>query len=101
MIHANRVPLLKKSFNRSSISLRVLLSERISTAKSGAPGKKRRVERLNPSAFKRARLTKEISGARTFKLFMRKPVLESQTAPRRLASAKARRAEESRVQISP
>jgi len=35
------VPLAKKSFRRSFISARVLLEERISIAKSGAPGKKR------------------------------------------------------------
>src|SRR5882672_3031458 len=98
MIQATRVPLLKKSLSRSSISARVLLGERISTARSGAPGKKLRIERLKPSAVRRARLTKEMSGARQFRFFIQKPVLESRTAPSLWVALKLTSAAESREQ---
>ena len=64
MTHARRVPLAKKSFNRASISARVLFSERTSTAKSGAPGENRFSFGLNPSDSSLAIGTKDTSGAR-------------------------------------
>src|SRR5262245_37896554 len=99
MIQARRVPLSKKSFKRSSISARVLFGERISTAKSGAPGKNDRVDRLNPSATSRSRLIKETSGARQFLFFIQKPVLESRTAPNRFSRTNDRRTVNSSKQI--
>src|SRR5258707_9298020 len=99
MIQASLVPLAKKSCNRSVISAGVLEGARISTAKSGAPGKNCFAERLNP--FRRALEIKEISGARQLRLRIQKPVLESQTAPSLCALAKVRDAVRSSAQMSP
>ena len=101
MIQAMRVLLSKKSLSGRSISLRVELSERTSTAKSGAPRKKPRVERRKPSALRGSRLTNEMSGARQLRFFIQKPVLESKILPKRLASAKALNAVANWMQISP
>src|SRR6266576_1771549 len=101
MIQASRVPLAKKSLRRSSISARVLPGERISTAKSGAPGKNRFSFGLKPSAVNRLLGTKETSGARQLRLNIQKPVLESKTAPKRCSNTKLPIAIRSREQMRP
>src|SRR5947209_11270490 len=83
MIQQTWVPLAKKSFNRSSMSERRLPGDRISTARSGAPGRNLRVDGVNPRARRRAFGMKEISGARQLRFCIQQPKLEPETAPNR------------------
>src|SRR5258708_6140298 len=101
MTHASCVPLAKKSLSRSLISVRLLFGERISTARSGAPGKNRFSFGLKPRAASRDLGTKETSGARQLRFNIQKPVLESSTAPKRCWETKLLIATSNRVQILP
>src|SRR5260370_33650662 len=101
MIHAGGGTRAKKPGSRWTISAGVLLGEKISTARLGAPGKNRWVWRVKPADTNRALVMNEMSGARQLRLCIQKPVLESSTAPRRWVSLKLTSAVNRREQMSP